>query len=92
MKSIGQRLREEIDLHIAAMLLFCVAVMCLDWWYFIVPLLMPQGRIYVRVFWDYPAFGRRPWAYLVINELLVFGTVSLFVGLRVGFLAIRSFT
>ena len=92
MKTIVHRIREEIDLHIVAILMLAVPAMCLDWWYFIVPLLMPQGRIYVRVFWDFHVFVRRPWAYLIINELLVFGTVCLFVVLRVGLLAIRSFT
>ncbi|HKB01514.1 MAG TPA: hypothetical protein VKD90_04800 [Gemmataceae bacterium] len=83
-----RRLCDEIDLHIVAMLVLMAPALCLGWWLLVVPLLVPQGRIYVRAFWDYPAFGRRPWAYLAANELLVVGAVGALAGLRVAVAAV----
>ena len=65
------RFWNEIDLHVAAMLLMLAPAACLGWWGLAVPLLLPQGRIAARVFVDCPAFQRRPWAYFAANELLV---------------------
>jgi hypothetical protein len=50
----------------------------------------PAGWIYCRVFIDYSAFGRRPWAYLAANEVLVFGVVGLVSGIRLVIGAIIS--
>jgi hypothetical protein len=59
-----------------------LAVVCMSWWWLAVPLLAPQGRVYVRAFWDYPTFGKRPWAYLAANELLILGTVGALAWMR----------
>lgn len=77
-----RRLRDEIDLHVAAMLLMLSPAMCLGLWGLVVPLVVPQGLIGTRAFLDYPASKRRSWAYLVANELLVLGFVGLLAGLR----------
>ena len=77
-----QRLLDEIDLHVVAMLLLIAPALFLSWWPLIVLLLVPQGRIYVRSFWDYPAFGRRSWTYLIANEFLVVGSVGILAGGR----------
>lgn len=78
-----RRFWSEIDLQVVAMLLLFAPTLCLNWWLFPVPLLVPQGRICVRVFWDYPAFGQRPWAYLAANELMVGVVVAAVAGIRV---------
>ncbi|AWM35585.1 hypothetical protein GobsT_67400 [Gemmata obscuriglobus] len=77
-----QRLWSEIDLHVAAMLLMLAPAACLSWWGLAIPLLVPQGRIGTRAFVDYPAFKQWRWAYLAVNEVLVFGTVGLLAGVR----------
>ena len=78
-----RRLWGEIDFHVAAMLLLLAPAVCLGWWGLAVPLLIPQGRIGMRAFVDYPAFGRRPWAYLAANELVVSVVVAVAAGARV---------
>ncbi len=83
-----RHLWEEIDLHVAFILLLVSPVACLGWSSLIVPLLVPQGRIGVRAFWDYPSFGQRPWAYLAANELLVLVAVAVLAGVRVAFTAV----
>jgi hypothetical protein len=80
--TVLRRLWREIDLHVVAMLLVFIPALCLSPWWLVVPLLVPQGRIYVRAFRDYRAFRRRPWAYLVANELLVIGMVGAGAGVR----------
>jgi hypothetical protein len=77
-----RRLWGEIDLHVAALLVLLAPGLCLGWWWLAAPLLLPQGRIGTRAFVDYPAFGRRPWAYLAANELLVLGAFGVLVVLR----------
>jgi hypothetical protein len=87
-KAVMRRLWAEVDLHVAAMLGLLSPALCVSWWWLLVPLLISQGRICVRAFLDYPAFGRRPWTYLVANELLVVaavGTVAV-VRFTLGFL------
>jgi hypothetical protein len=76
------RLWDEIDLHVGAMLLLLTPAGFLGWWGLAVPLLLPQGRIVTRGFVDYPALGRRPWLYLVANELLVIGVIAVVTGVR----------
>lgn len=73
---------DEIDCHVAAMLLLLGPVGFLGWWWLAAPLLLPQGRIGARVLVDCPAFGQRPWAYLAANELLVVVAVAVVAGAR----------
>lgn len=82
------RLWDQIDLHIVAMFVLLAPALCVGWWLLPVPLLVPQGRIYVRAFCDYPAFGRRPWAYLAVNELLLVGLIGALVGFHFAVAAI----
>ena len=77
-----RRLWGEIDLHVAAMLLPLAPAGFFGWWWLAIPLLIPQGRIGTRVYADYPRFGRRPWAYLVVNELLVLAVVAATAAVR----------
>lgn len=82
-----RRLWGEIDLHVVAMLLILAPVAFLGWWGLAILFLVPQGRIGTRAVVDVPAFGRRPWVYLFVNELLVIAVVGL---LAVGRLAITA--
>lgn len=70
------RLWDAIDLHVAVMLVLLAPVACVSCWWLVVPLLVPQGRISVRAFWDLPTLGERRWVYLAANELLVLSTVG----------------
>lgn len=82
---------DEIDLHVVAMLVLLAPALLVGWWVLVVALLVPQGRICTRAFLDYPSFGRRPWAYLIANELLVAGTVGAAAGVRVVVLRVTQF-
>ena len=64
-----RQLWDEIDLHIVLMLMFALPWLCLSWWWLALPLLIPQGLIYVRAFVDCPSFDRQSWAYLVATAL-----------------------
>ena len=66
-----RKLWDSVDLHIVLILVLACPVVFLSSWWLALPLFAPQGIIYVHVFWDHPAPGPRPWAYLVANELLV---------------------
>lgn len=80
----------EIDPEIAYMLLMMFPLTCLSWWMLPVPMLVPQGRICARVFWDYHSFGRSTWPYLVANEVFVFASVGLMSVAQVGFTTVRE--
>lgn len=80
-----RRICTEIDLHIVPMLVMLAPAVCWSWWLLPVPLLVPQGRIFARAFWDYPSFGQPAWPYFVANELLVIASVGLVAALQVGF-------
>ena len=73
---------DEIDLHVVAMLVLFTPALFLSAWWAIPAAILPQGRILVRAFWDYPAFGQRPWKYLLANELLVLGVAAVVVGVK----------
>jgi hypothetical protein len=75
------RLWDEIDLHVAWMLLLLLPGSFLSRWLLIAALLLPQGRILVRAFVDCPCFRLRPWWYMIGNDLLVVGAVCAFFGL-----------
>ena len=75
-----RKLWDSVDLHIVLILVLACPVVFLSSWWLALPLFAPQGIIYVHVFWDHPAPGPRPWAYLVANELLVLMVVGLFAG------------
>ena len=76
------RIWNEIDLHIVLMLALFPPSIFLGWWWLALPLLMPQGHIYVRAAWDLPKSGRQSLPYVAANELLVLLTVGLFSGVR----------
>ena len=78
MSRVVQQLWNEIELRIVVLLLLCATVILMNWWWLPFVLFLPQGRICG----NYSAFGRRPWAYLVANELVVFMLAAAFVGLR----------
>lgn len=67
----------ELDLHVFSILLLCAPIGLLSGWWLLVPLLLPQGRIGVRAFVDYPSFSRCPYCYLIANELLVVVVVAI---------------
>ena len=74
---------QEIDRHIVYLLAMMTPVIwCSPWWWWqvVVPL-APQGIILTHTS-DSFQMNRRPWAYLIANELLVLVVVGLFVGLR----------
>jgi hypothetical protein len=77
-----QRLWNAIDLHVAFMSALLAPFAYLGWWWLAVPLFAPQGRIYVRAFWDYPAFGKPARVYVVANELLVLSIVGILAAIR----------
>jgi hypothetical protein len=75
-----RRIFGSVDLHIVAMLLLTAPILLLAlpfFWGLLGIALFPQGRIYVRAFWDYPKFKRASWPYLVANEGLVLAVVAL---------------
>ncbi len=76
----GPRLRDEIDPHLAWLLLLLAPAALLGSWGLAVPLLIPQALICTRVLAD-PAPGRRR-GYLFVNGALVFGSVGLLAALR----------
>ena len=62
---------DEIDLHIVAMLSIVIPLALFvlpSVWAAITIAAIPQGRIYVRAFCDYPAFKRSSLPYLMANE------------------------
>lgn len=68
---------DELDLHITQMMLFILPLGAIvsfnapGHYKLIGPglaLLVPQGRIYVRAFWDYPSFGKPKAPYLIVNQ------------------------
>lgn len=68
---------DEIDLHITQMMLFILPLGAIisanapghyKLLGLAVVLLLPQGRIYVRAFWDYPSFGKPKTPYLIVNQ------------------------
>jgi hypothetical protein len=85
-----RKICQEIDLHIVAIL-----ILFLPWPFLlllfslretalfalVIPLLLPQGRIFTRFFWDYPAMGQARVRFLLVNECLVLGSVAAVVGL-----------
>jgi hypothetical protein len=77
-----RRFLDEIDIHILWMLALFIPVLWLSVWWVFLPVLVPQGRILVRAFSEYPRFGQRPWRYLAANELVVLGTAAALVGVR----------
>ena len=71
---------DEVDIHITyIILIILVLAIAIDdrlpeaFVYFptAIALLIPQGRIYVRAFWDYPKFGRKKMPYIIANEIQV---------------------
>lgn len=78
-----QMFLDEVDLHVAAMLIMMAGPAgLLGGWWLAILLLLPQGRIGMRAFADYPSFGRRPWVYLAANEFVVGATTAATIGIR----------
>jgi hypothetical protein len=78
MSRVLRHLCSEIELRIVVLLMLFAPVILMNWWWLPAVLFLPQGRIYG----NYSTFGRRAWAYLVANELVVFVVVGAFAGLR----------
>ena len=57
----------------------------MGWWWLALPVVVPQGRIYVRATCDYQRVGRRSWKYVATNELLVLFAVGFVIGVRAMF-------
>ena len=87
---VVRHLLDEIDLHIVAILVVLSPAALLSSWWLLGFVLLPQGRICVRAFVDYPTFGRRKWPYLLANELLVLMTGGVLAWLHVALVAGRS--
>lgn len=77
---------DELDLHITQMMLFLLPLGAIisantDGYHKLiglgVVLLFPQGRIYVRAFWDYPSFGKPKAPYLIVNQAQTLLAVSI---------------
>ncbi len=84
------KLSEEIDLHIVAILILFLPWPLLMFLYserqmvlvtLFIPLLIPQGIIFTRFFWDYPAMGRARIRFLLVNESVILSSVGVVVGL-----------
>jgi hypothetical protein len=71
---------DEIDLHIVPLLVVFTPLFYLGGWCLLPAILVPQGRIFVRVLSGYPTCVNRPWRYLAVNELLVLGSVAMGFG------------
>lgn len=79
-----QRLWDQIDLHVAALLLVSAPVGLLGGWWLAVPVLLPQGVIVTRAI-DRSASQRSPWPGLLANELLVCAVALVVVGAQLVF-------
>jgi len=73
---------EEIGLHIVYLVAMLTPAFWFSsgWWHLVLALI-PQGILLTRTN-DYFRLNRRPWTYLLANELLVLCWAGLFIGLR----------
>jgi len=79
---------DELDLHIIPLVLMVFILgLVIPSAFLVWPVgaivLIPQGRIFVRAFWDYPKFGKPKAKYLFVNEVFVILSVLLFIGLKI---------
>jgi hypothetical protein len=68
---------DELDLHVTQMMIFLLPLGAIvganmPGYYKLIGvgavLLVPQGRILVRAFWDYPSFNKPKGPYLLVNQ------------------------
>ncbi|PCJ29158.1 MAG: hypothetical protein COA99_19740 [Moraxellaceae bacterium] len=79
---------DEIDFHIIPIVLMTFILgMTLPFdcylWLAAIIFITPQGRIYVRAFWDYPRFKKPKGMYIFINEVFVSVSTGLFIGVSI---------
>jgi len=76
---------DELDFHVIeiVLMIFIVGlVVPVEYYIWVakVIFIIPQGRIFVRAFFDYPKFGRAKGMYLLINESFVTLSTGIFIG------------
>jgi hypothetical protein len=74
---------QQIDFHVVVMPLLLLALAAFlphMPWVLIVLAAIPQGRIFMRAFHDYPRFKRPAGIYLIANEVVIASAVFICLG------------